>query len=299
VLLYDIMTERSEITSMLQKELAQTPALFGKFQPGTPEDPAITKESVHHFYKMVSGSPLIRPGWFYDVRQQGEGIVDVTTHLIDLVMWASFPEQSIDYKKDIELLKARRWATKISREQFERSTTLKDFPDYLKPILDSSGAISVYANGEIIYKLRGIHSKVSVTWNYEAPTGAGDTHYSIMKGTQALLQIRQGKEQNYQPELYVQAAAGVDPAAVGRELRKAVQGLQTKYPGIAVQEQGKLWQIIIPGSYRNGHEAHFAQVTERFLKYLTAGKMPDWETPNMLAKYNLTTEALELARKAK
>jgi predicted dehydrogenase len=242
---------------------------------------------------------LIRPGWFYDVQQQGEGIVDVTTHLVDLVMWACFPDQIIDYTKDMELLKARRWATPISREQFERSTTLKEFPDYLKSVQGAEGTLSVFANGEITYKLRGIHAKVSVVWNFEAPPGGGDTHYSVMKGTQALLQIRQGKEQNYRPELYVQAAPGANAETVGRELAKAVQELQSRYPGIAVQEQSGLWQIVIPDSYRNGHEAHFAQVTEKFLKYVTMGKMPDWETPNMLAKYYLTTQALELARQGK
>ena len=51
VLIYDVMTERHEITTMLQKELASTPSLFGQLQKGTPEEPAITKESVHHFFK--------------------------------------------------------------------------------------------------------------------------------------------------------------------------------------------------------------------------------------------------------
>ena len=39
VLLYDIMTERHEITTMLQKELSQIPEVFGELQTGTPEDP--------------------------------------------------------------------------------------------------------------------------------------------------------------------------------------------------------------------------------------------------------------------
>jgi len=38
---------------------------------------------------------------------------------------------------------------------------------------------------------------------------------------------------------------------------------------------------------------------KRFLKYPTAGKMPDWETPNMPAKYYLTTQAMECTRQAK
>ena len=52
----------------------------------------MVKESVHHFYKIVSGSPVIRPAWFFDTSQQGEGIVDVTTHLVDLIQWGCFPD---------------------------------------------------------------------------------------------------------------------------------------------------------------------------------------------------------------
>jgi len=47
-------------------------------------------ESVHHFFKEVSGKPLIRPAWFFDVRQQGEALPDVGTHLVDLVQWMCF-----------------------------------------------------------------------------------------------------------------------------------------------------------------------------------------------------------------
>src|SRR5690606_18982377 len=79
VLLYDIMTERYEINNLLQKELAQLPEFFGELASGDADNPAIIKESVHHFFKEVSGKPLIRPAWFYDTRQQGEGLVDVTT----------------------------------------------------------------------------------------------------------------------------------------------------------------------------------------------------------------------------
>ena len=71
VLLYDVMTERFEVTTIMQKLLSRIPGVFGDLQPGTIEEPAITKESVHHFYKTVSGKPLIRPAWFYDVDQQG------------------------------------------------------------------------------------------------------------------------------------------------------------------------------------------------------------------------------------
>src|SRR5215203_6530765 len=74
VLLYDIMTERNEVTTALQRELSLSPDLFGTLVKGTADEPAISKVSVHHFSKIVSGAPLKRPEWFFDVRQQGEGI---------------------------------------------------------------------------------------------------------------------------------------------------------------------------------------------------------------------------------
>ena len=60
VLLYDIMTERYEITTMLQRELSQQPALFGELVKGSPAEPAITMESVHNFSKIVAGATLKR-----------------------------------------------------------------------------------------------------------------------------------------------------------------------------------------------------------------------------------------------
>lgn len=296
VLIYDIMTERSEITTILQKELAHNKEVFGTFQTGSPDEPAIVKESVHHFFKYVSGNPIKRPGWYFDTTQQGEGIVDVTTHLIDLVMWEALPEQTIDYKSDIDIRRAKRWPTMITREQYEKVTRLEQFPAFLKPNINSQGVLECYANGEIIFKLKGLYAKASVTWNYQAPEGTGDTHYSIVRGTKANIEIRQGKEQNFRPELYVEPNPQADKANLSTALLKAVFDIQTRYPGVSIIELGNTWQITIPDKYRIGHEAHFAQVMQRFMKYLEQKKMPDWEVPNMTAKYYTTTQALKKAK---
>lgn len=296
VLLYDIMTERFEITTMLQKELSQTPAIFGQLKKGSLDDPSIVKESVHHFFKTVSGNPIKRPGWFFDTTQQGEGIVDVTTHLVDLVQWEAFPEQIIDCTADIKLVAAKRWPTLLTKEQFQLATQLLDFPDALKATLNADGTLPCYANGEINYTLKGVSVKVGVQWNYQAPEGAGDTHYSIMKGTLANIIIRQGKEQNYTPELYVEPAEGVSADTLNAAIYTTVLSLQKKFPGVMMQRQGDQWHIAIPARYRVGHEAHFTQVTENYLRFLKEGKLPEWEVPNMIAKYYTTTSALEMAK---
>lgn len=171
VLLYDIMTERFEITTILQKLLSQKPEVFGTLVPGTAGDPAVSKVSVHHFSKLVSGTPLQRPAWFFDVEQQGEGIVDVTTHLVDLIQWECFPEQILS-PSDVKLATAKRWPTIITKEEFRGVTGMDEFPEYLgKDVKD--GKLHVYSNGEMIYQLKGIWAKVSVTWDFMPPAGEG------------------------------------------------------------------------------------------------------------------------------
>jgi len=295
VLLYDIMTERYEITITLQKALSQMPEVFGQLTTGSIEVPAVTKESVHHFFKYVSGKPLTRPPWYFDVTQQGEGIVDVTTHLVDMVQWECFPDQPIDYQTDIEVLVARRWPTMITAKQFSKSTGLSAYPDYLKKDIGKNNTLKVYANGDISYKIKGIHAKVSVVWNFQAPEGGGDTHFSIMRGSKSNLIISQGKEENYKPQLYIETVADVDE----KDLQQAIDKLAQKYAGLKLQKSGNRWRVQIPDKYHIGHEAHFGQVTEKYLQYLVDGKLPGWEVPNMIAKYYTTTRALQIAETVK
>jgi predicted dehydrogenase len=297
VLLYDIMTERYEITSILQRELARMPELFGALQQGTPEQPAVVMESVHHFFKEVAGKPLTRPAWFYDVRQQGESVPDVGTHLVDGVQWVCFPDQALDWRNDIKVSSARRWFTKLTPEQFKRSTGLDHYPDFFKKDLAPDGSLELYANGEVSYTLRGVQAKVSALWRFEAPPGAGDTLYAVVRGTRANLVIRQGAEQNYKPALYVENTAGIPAPQFEETLRGAVAKLNATRPGLDVKPAGAAWEVIIPDKYRVGHEQHFAQVTERFLRFLADGTMPDWEAPNMIAKYYTTTEAYRLSHR--
>ncbi|HET6723717.1 MAG TPA: putative oxidoreductase C-terminal domain-containing protein [Chitinophagaceae bacterium] len=293
LLLYDIMTERYEITTMLQRELSMIPEIFGELEKGTPDNPAIIKESVHHFYKYVSGNVLTRPAWFMDVSQQGEGIVDVTTHLVDLVQWECFPEQAIDYTKDIAVIAAKRWTTDMRLSEFSAITKLDTFPFYLNRNIISDTVLQIYCNGEVNYTVKGIHAKTSVIWNYKAPEGTGDTHYSIMRGTKTNLVIRQGSDEKFQPALYIEPVQ--KPFDVPGSFRK----IQAKYPGVDLKKSINGWQVIIPEKYKEGHESHFGRLMEKFLEYLKNKNLPAWEVPNMLAKYYTTTKALELAIKTK
>jgi predicted dehydrogenase len=294
VLLYDIMTERFEITTILQRELSLQKELFGELVNGSPAEPAITKESVHHFSKLVAGAPLKRPQWFFDVRQQGEGLVDVTTHLVDLIQWESFPGVILK-PDDAKVLTARRWATPLTLTQFKQVTGADAFPDYLKNDV-KDGVLQVFGNGEFTYRLREVHAKVSVTWDFEAPPGTGDTHYSIMRGSKANLIIRQGAEQKFKPVLYIETAGATTAAALATNTKRAIEAVAKKFPGVIAEAEGNAWRVSAPEKYHKGHEAHFAQVTENYLRYLREGKLPDWEVPNMITKYATIMQAYELSR---
>ena len=88
----------------------------------------------------------------------------------------------------------------------------------------------------------------------------------------------------------------VAAAKVAASLKRAVAGLQRKISGLKAEMAGDGWHIVVPDKCRSGHEAHFRNVMEAYLQYLAEGRLPEWEVPNMLAKYYITTRALELAQ---
>ena len=79
------------------------------------------------------------------------------------------------------------------------------------------------------------------------------------------------------------------------DLKEVVRSLPYDSLQIVAVNKNTL-RIIVPGKYRVSHEEHFGQVTAKFLEYLKAGKLPEWEVPGMITKYFTTTSALKLAK---
>ena len=278
---YDIMTERYEVTSELQRIFVNDAAVFGTLTAGAAADPAIRAHSIHHIMKVVAGVPLRRPPWFFDVAEYGEGLADVGTHVVDLVQWTAFPDQPIDYRKDIQVLDGRRWPLVLTREQFTQVTG--EAPAW------RGDKLEYFCNNSVDYTLRGIHVKLEILWNWEAPEGSGDVYEASFRGTKARAEIRQGKAEKYVPELYIVPAAA-SRAEVPAAVRKRISALQSRWPGLGLAETESGIRIVIPEQFRVGHEAHFAQVTNRFFDYLrNPESMPAWENANMLAKYYVST----------
>lgn len=289
VVLFDPMDLRYDISNILQKELALMHGLFGSLQKGTFENPALVQANLHHYLKGPAGQTGIRPAWFFDINQQGHGIVDVSTHLVDLNQWLAFPGESLNYKTDIKMISSREWPTNLHPSEFKLVTRVDEYPKYLKKNLKDS-TLSVYSNGEMNYLLKGIHSKVTVLWNYKEPDGSSDTHYSLMRGTKADLEIRQGAAEKYKATLFIKPLIGTNSSEFENSIKAAQEKLQQKYPGTEFVKNGHEWEVK-PGKFQRTNSAEVA------VNYIKNGKMPEWEAPNTIAKYFTTIEALRKARK--
>nr|MDJ0819153.1 putative oxidoreductase C-terminal domain-containing protein [Desulfobacterales bacterium] len=162
----DIMTERYEVATLLQKEFLEAQAVFGQIRIETDGSPSVFKECVHHLYKIVNNAPLVRPEWYFDINIQGEGIVDTTIHLVDMTHWMLFPGCPVEYENDIELIKARRWATGVPLDTFTKITGSREFPQSIREYVNSD-ILDYFCNGELIYRIKGVPVHLKEIWYLE------------------------------------------------------------------------------------------------------------------------------------
>ncbi|MBL1408652.1 putative oxidoreductase C-terminal domain-containing protein [Sphingobacterium faecale] len=289
-LIFDIMTERYDVKNLIVKSLLNDT----QFSGGINKDEsghAIKFNSTHHFIKDVSGKPLIRPAMFYNTLQQGEGLVDVTTHYIDLVYWMLSSEQTVDLKKDIKLDSSFRWYTRVTKRDFEKSTGLKQYPSMLKSSETNEGDLAVYSNGKLCFNFKGVPVSVAVQWNVESLDKRGDQFSAEFNAKKFRLEIK--------PDSTGVMSVFVIPKEVNRnfegELRQALGELKD-LPGLDIMQEQDAYKISVPKSLYLSHEDHFAKVLNQFVLYRRANALPDWEKSFMLAKYYLTTQALAKAK---
>jgi predicted dehydrogenase len=295
---YDGMTERFNIAYQIQRELMRDPDIFGHPLPGTPLDPAVQLENLHSLVKFNDGKINLRPSWFFDVRQQGEGITDVGTHLIDLEMWTLFPDQSIDYRRDVKVLKANRIPLFLTRSQFERVTGEKAWPEFLRHAIKND-QLEYYCNNTALFTIRGVHASIRDQWEYESLGALDDSYLVLYRGSRATVRVRQTKEENYLPEVDVIPNARLNRGAVIAALERQLRQLAITFPNLSIRDSGTRIRIVIPREDRTRSGSSFAQLVNRFLEYVRYPQsLPRWEKPNMLAKYYITTTAVALAHSA-
>ena len=272
----EIMTGRHDVAARVLNRLVNTPDVFGGFRS---EAPGLEMASVHHLAKLVDGEPLRRPWWFFDVRVQGRGVVDIPTHLVDRAQWLVPGEP--------RLVSARTWATRVPEDAFRRMTGEPGFPAALQSCVE--GDTLVYeSNTELVYRIGEVVTQASARWDLVLPPGGTDSSRLVAHGKRAAIHLEQSARTGHQRHLSVEGGSG---AAVDAVVRAA----QPEFPGLRAEPRGAgSVEIVIPAALDGGHEAHFALVLDEFLRTIDGGRWPADVAARTLAKYVVLAEAAKL-----
>ena len=287
----DIMTFRHDAVARLTHRLATSRDLFGALSASSGE-PAIDFHSVHHLLKVVDGVPLIRPIWYYDTRVQGNGLVDIQSHMADQAQWLLEDGKEFEYGRDCEIDSARLWSTPVPLDLFRASTGLDAFPATLADRVEGD-VLRLACNGEIRYRLRGVSIRQRAEWGQREPEGGGDAWRATIRGECATLVSARGPETGFRPELHI--APRRPGHAFDTSLDAALATWGREFPGLARRASRHGHEIVIPAGIQSPHEAHFAMVLDDFLDLLDANEWPEALAARIRSRYTLLANACECA----
>jgi predicted dehydrogenase len=274
------MTGRHDVAAGLVKRLVGAPALFGDFRD---DGPAIEQESVHHLEKLVDGAPLRRPWWYFDVRVQGSGPVDIPTHVVDQAQWL------VDDAEAPELLSARAWSTQVPAEAFRRITGEAGFLPELEPFVDGD-TLSYRCNAELVYRIGRVTASAATRWNLSPSPGGGDASHSVAHGTRADIRLEQSARTGHRRRVFLEPRT--DAGRVARVLRDVVTEWRAELPGLKFVPAGPdTYEVTVPPPLDGGHETHFARVLDEILRIVDDRRWPTALAQRTLAKYTLLAEA--------
>ena len=300
----EMMTGRYDVAARLHKRLVDTPDVFGRFRS---DGPAIELDGVHQLAKLVDGAPLRRPWWFFDVRVQGRGAVDIPTHLVDQTQWLL---ESVELP---QLVSARAWSTRVPLKAFHQITGHDTFPYELQPFVDGE-ALDYSCNAELTYRIGTITARAATRWDLSATPGAADTSVVIARGTRSEIRREQGPQTGNRRRLFVDLggvplAERLERDRVARAVTETIAALQGEFPGVGVtpgvgiaaargidagtsaMTGSTRYEVTIPAALDAGHESQFARVLDDFLQAIDEHRWPSAVAERTLAKYRLLADA--------
>jgi predicted dehydrogenase len=265
----EIMTGRHDLFARLLHRLVTTPDVFG-------DATALEMDSVHSLEKTVDGAPLRRPWWFFDVRVQGRGLVDIPTHLVDRAQWllGGTPR----------LVSARSWTTRVPGDAFRRITGESGFPPDLAPLVEDD-ALDYECNAELAFEVGAVPVKAGARWEV---SGGSDTSRLVVRGTRGEIRLEQSARTGYRRTLTVDAG---DPSAVDEVIRAA----QDEFPGVRAEAREGSIEIAVPAGLDGGHETHFPLVLDQFLQTIDDQRWPADAAARTRAKYAVLAAAATAA----
>ena len=109
-----------------------------------------------------------------------------------------------------------------------------------------------------VYTLRGIHTRVKVSWDFESAPGAGDRHAAVVRGSRARIEVRQGPEQ--QPEQAPKVVAAKEVAQEQAQSAQPTPQQPQQQPEQATAPQAQYSKEVPPDE--GGETAHDDQAPD-------------------------------------
>ncbi|MGI9596177.1 MAG: putative oxidoreductase C-terminal domain-containing protein, partial [Acidimicrobiales bacterium] len=315
----DIMTGRHDVVNRLCRRIVATSELFGEFAGGRSGRPDLEFGSIHHLCKTVDGRPLIRPPWYYDVAVQGDGMVDIHSHLVDQAQWlvdaSPTPTggelRSSDHRTELRsserriestgddggpaIERAERWSTPVPLADFAESTGEPRFPAAVADRVTGTGeqaVLSLACNGLIEYRLEGVSIRQQTVWHIRPPAGGSDRHSFTARGSGCTVTVSQGPETDGRSEVRLVPAADRDwPADLDRSLLL----WQDEFPGLTAAPGHDGYRLTIPPILATPHEAMFGVVLDAFLDRVESDGWSAGAAATIRSRYRLLAAAHEIA----
>ena len=279
LILFDEMTERYNSYNILCREIMSMNDIVGEVASYYIYD-------VHHYYKKSAGSVALRPSWYFDVREQGEGIADVSTHFIDLAMWQCSPDVPVS-KERVSAIAGSHYPTVISRDQFATVSGETDFPEFLSPYI-RDGKLEVNANGTLQFAIDAIPVKIDIEWRYGDDSTRDIFRQEIKCASAVILQTQDETTSNIR-KMTVRMSDSAAEAVSAR--------LSAKYPWVSLSRVSEgLYEVVTDAASRPRAVSGATATADKFLSFLNGEPMPAWESVNTLTKYYITTSAVESLR---
>ena len=226
------MTERFEITSVLQRELVNDPAVFGEPVAGH----AGGARRVHGERAPPDeggGGSAQHPAGVVLRHRASRARASTTSART----WSTscsgpcFRTRRIDYRRDVKVLAAQRWPTDDPRSRLPARDRRSRRSRPRCQRTSRTARSSTTATRSVTYRLRGTHVTLNVIWDWEAPEGGGDTHFARYRGALSAIEVRQTRADGFRPELYVVAGDAARRRSVRAALERKIAALQRTYPG--------------------------------------------------------------------
>jgi hypothetical protein len=194
---YDIMTERFEVTTELQKELVNDRQL----RQLDPRQPSRTRPCTWRASTTQEGGrrrAQHAPVWFFDTAEQARASTTSGRISSTWCSGRSTPSRRSTPRKDFQLVAAQRWPTMIPLSSSARSPAA-DFPENIKRASRTTCSSTSPTAGDL--QAARQRREALVIWDWEA--SHGDTHYAFYQRHALADRGAARLEGALSPELYV------------------------------------------------------------------------------------------------